>query len=120
MDNKANFKRIKTIIAVSVAVVLLCIAAAVGYALFSPGNTADSTADNSTTNTVGYYESSAATERTSGANTINTTTQKSSTKINGTALSTKHSHSNTAAKTAKNQPTSNTAKPQNTVNATTM
>lgn len=123
MDNKTNLRQIKTIIAASVAALLIGLAVAVGYALFSPENVADIAV--SATSTVGYSESYAATERTSGANSHSNNNaqknaQKSSVKIQNTALGDEYSHSKTAANTAQKQPISDTAKPQSTGNATTM
>lgn len=119
MDNKTNLRRIKAIIAASVAALLLCLAAAVGYALFSPENVADIAV--SATNSVINAESSVPHTQSSGANShSNNNAQKSSTKIQNTALSAEYSHSKTADNTAQKQPISDTAKPQGTGNATTM
>lgn len=123
MDNKTNLPRIKTTIAVVAAAVLLCIAAAVGYALFSPDNAAD-TAESATT-VIGSSESYVTATQSSGANShsnnaAQNTTQKSNTQINGTAISVVYSHSKTVGNTAQKQPTSVTAKPQSTGNNTTI
>ena len=119
MDNKTNLPRIKTTIAVVAAAVLLCIAAAVGYALFSTDNAAVTAV--SATTVIGSSESYVTATQSSGANShSNNNTQKSNTQINGTAISAVYSHSKTVGNTAQKQPTSVTAKPQSTGNNTTI
>lgn len=111
MNTKINFKRKKAIIAISVAAVLIGLAALAGYALFSPDNAADTAL--SPTNAVGYSETYNVTETESGTNHSNTNTQIINTRKKGTDL-TDFTEYNTAAKAEQKPPTSYSAKPQST------
>lgn len=109
MDNP-NLSKAKIIIAILLAVMLICTAATVGYMTFSLDESAATITETTGANATGYAET-AATDSGGGNCKNNTTMQKSSTPTKGTALSGLHANYTTAATdTAQKHAKTRTAK----------